>query len=480
MVCARHPERQAERLCARCRAAACGACLRRAGFHVYCGDDCVLIALMERASAAAFALAARASRRSRHTPLSRLRLAPYGAAARRAQARLDAYLDVLEAERRGARRHRPPALRWTAARAAIPLAAAAVAASAAAVAFVPRNRHVAAPSHAAPVAPAERSAAVPSAPAAAPPTSTPPPAAGPEAPPVAAIPTARVPAPRPAPARLRERPARPAAGFVEDLSRGSLEVRQVALTFDADSEASGAEAILEALRTRGLRSTMFLTAGYIRKYPELVRRIVADGHEVGNHTKTHPHLTSYAQDGRQATLPHVTREFLRAELRAAEEAFRQVAGRPLAPLWRAPFGEHNAEIRAWAAEAGYRHVGWTRDAASREDLDTRDWVADPASPMYRSSREIRERVLRFGAGNGHGLNGGIILMHLGTQRRRDPAHARLPEILEALAAGGYRLVTVSELLGEAPGTAEVAHLVPGRPTRFPPEFPLPATIPDSP
>jgi peptidoglycan/xylan/chitin deacetylase (PgdA/CDA1 family) len=129
-------------------------------------------------------------------------------------------------------------------------------------------------------------------------------------------------------------------------------------------------------------------------------------------------------------------------------------------LWRAPYGEHNGEIRAWAAEPGYRHVGWTRDAASREDLDSRDWVADPTSSIYRSSREIRDRILGFGQGNGHGLNGGIVLMHLGTGRRSDPAHARLPEILDGLAARGYRLVTISDLLRDAPPPPAVARLAP--------------------
>jgi peptidoglycan/xylan/chitin deacetylase (PgdA/CDA1 family) len=244
-----------------------------------------------------------------------------------------------------------------------------------------------------------------------------------------------------------------------DLTRGNVAVQAVALTFDAHSEGSGAEEILEALRRRGVRVTVFLTGGYIRKYPDLVRRIVADGHEVGNHLNTHPRLTSYAQDGRQATLPHVTREFVQRQLRDADAAFREVAGRPMAPLWRAPYGEHNGEIRAWAAEAGYQHVGWTRDAASREDLDSRDWVTDPNSKIYRSALEIRDRILRFGQANGHGLNGGIVLMHLGTQRRRDQAHTRLPEILDLLAARGYRLVTVSDLLRDThgpPGLARAA------------------------
>jgi len=461
MFCATHPQRQAERLCARCRNPACPACVRRAGPHAYCGNPCALMALMEQASAAAFALAVQASRRSVHTPLSRLRLVPVRLAARRAQHCLDAYLAVLEAGRPAQRRSAlrllamwPPAFRWARVPVAVPVAAAMVAASAVAVAFVLRQPGGMTPATPRARAPEAGSPATPAAGA----IPSPPPAEPAKAAPV--LPSGRPPQGRTA--ALRERTSRtaPPPAFTEDLSRGSLEARQVALTFDADSERNGAEAILEALRARGLRATMFLSAGYIRKHPDLVRRIVADGHEVANHMKTHPRLTSFARDRRQATLPHVTREFVQAELGAAEESFREVTGRSLAPLWRAPYGEHNAEIRAWAAEAGYRHVGWTRDPGSRQDLDTRDWVADPASRIYRSSREIRDRILRFGAAGGHGLNGGIVLMHLGTQRRRDPAHARLAEILDALAARGYRLVTVSEMLGDTPRGPEIARLAP--------------------
>ncbi|HEY7678857.1 MAG TPA: polysaccharide deacetylase family protein, partial [Candidatus Methylomirabilis sp.] len=350
----------------------------------------------------------------------------------RAQRRFEAFLKGPKA---GARARRPRPV-WARARVAAPAAAMIVAVAAAAVAFVPRHW----------------GSAPPPPPAAEPEVSLPPPEA--RQAPELATPLPAQPAPR---RDLANRP-RARSPFAVDISRGAMEVREVALTFDGGDDSNATEAILDALVSRGVRATMFLTGRYIRRHPDLVRRMLAEGHEVGNHTNTHPHLTSYARDGRQTTLPNVTREFLQAQLRAAEEAFREVAGRPFAPFWRAPYGEHNGEIRAWAAEAGYRHVGWTRDPAGREDLDSRDWVADPTSNIYRSSREIRDRILGFGQGNGHGLNGGIVLMHLGTGRRTDPAHARLPEILDGLAARGYRLVPVSELLRDVAPPPEVARL----------------------
>jgi peptidoglycan/xylan/chitin deacetylase (PgdA/CDA1 family) len=208
---------------------------------------------------------------------------------------------------------------------------------------------------------------------------------------------------------------------------------------------------------------MFLTGQFIRVHPDWVRRIVADGHEVGNHLDTHPHLTTYQTNHRQQTLPGVTREFLIGELRRAEESFRSLAGKPMAPFWRAPFGEHNGEIRAWAAEAGYRHVSWTRGAGTAEDLDTRDWVADRSSRIYRSREEIAALLLAFGNRQPEGLNGGIVLMHLGTHRRTDRPHESLPEILKALQEQGYRLVTVSELLQRLRTDQEQSSLAPSLP-----------------
>lgn len=235
----------------------------------------------------------------------------------------------------------------------------------------------------------------------------------------------------------------------EDFSRGNTAIREIAFTFDGHDAANVTEEILDMLRARGVGVTMFLGGQFIRLFPDLVRRMVADGHEVANHLDTHPHLTTYARNHRHDTLPGLSRGFLIAELRRAEASFRALTDRPMAPYWRAPYGEQNAELRAWAAEAGYRHIAWTRGAGTAEDLDTRDWVADTSSRIYRSREEIAARILEFGRDRPGGLNGGIVLMHLSTQRQTDRPHESLPYVLKALQSQGYRLVTISELLEHA-------------------------------
>jgi peptidoglycan/xylan/chitin deacetylase (PgdA/CDA1 family) len=262
-------------------------------------------------------------------------------------------------------------------------------------------------------------------------------------------------APAEAPALTTAPPAKPAPPArrppiritAEDITRGNTGVREIAFTFDGGNEANVAGEILDILRARNARGTMFLTGQFIRMFPDVVRRLVADGHEVGNHSDTHPRLTTYAQNRRQQTRPGVTREFVIGQLRRAEESFRSLTGQPMAPYWRAPYGEHNGEIRAWAAEAGYRHIAWTRGADMAEDLDTRDWVVDRSSRIYRTREEIAARILEFGQSRPEGLNGGIVLMHLATHRKADRPHEGLPDLLKTLQNQGYRLVTISELLG---------------------------------
>ncbi len=237
-----------------------------------------------------------------------------------------------------------------------------------------------------------------------------------------------LPAARLRPLRPRPEPPPPA------LEVGS---KEILVSFDAGSSDRGAAEILDALRGRGIRTTIFLTGQFIRRYPQLTRTIAADGHEVGNHTWDHPHLTTYALDGRQTTRAGVTEEMLRDELDRTAALYRETTGRDMAPLWRAPYGEENAEILAWARRAGFAHVSWTHGGG--RNLDALDWVTDPESPRYRTSEKVISRLLASAR------PGNIILMHLGSDRE-DPVADHLPRLLDTLASEGYRFSTASELI----------------------------------
>lgn len=242
--------------------------------------------------------------------------------------------------------------------------------------------------------------------------------------------------------------AQPLPGSAVSFDRGRRDLPDFALTFDGGSDAGDSERILDILDERGVLATFFLTGSYIRSNPGLVRRMAASGHEIGNHTWSHPHLTAWDRTRRHTTLPGRGREFLQQELLRTAEAYESLTGRRMAPLWRAPYGEVNDELLRWAAAAGWSHISWTRDeTGGRHTLDSLDWVAERESRNYLTSAQIVARVLTFGGG-GSGRNGGIVLMHLST-RRVDPGVERLGELIDALRASGSRLATVSGLMRDS-------------------------------
>lgn len=232
--------------------------------------------------------------------------------------------------------------------------------------------------------------------------------------------------------------------LARDFSRGEMTTPQIALTFDGGSGDGATEKILQHLAQKNVRCTMFLTGQFLTRYPNQVRDMVQGGHEIGNHTWSHPHLTTFAMNRLHNTLPHISSESLQNELNKTAELFFKLTGTRMAPYWRAPFGEHNLEIRRWAAEVGYHHVGWTM--GNGETMDTMDWIADSTAIGYHSSQSILQKLLKFGSETSDGANGSIILMHLDTQRARDPVHEIIPALIDSMRQRGYEFVTVSKLM----------------------------------
>jgi peptidoglycan/xylan/chitin deacetylase (PgdA/CDA1 family) len=185
----------------------------------------------------------------------------------------------------------------------------------------------------------------------------------------------------------------------------------VALTFDAGSSAAPTPAILRALKAADRRCTFFLTGAWTAQHPGLVREIAEEGHELGNHTYTHPDLR------------HVSNARVAKELERTDALVREVAGRGTQPYFRPPFGARDARVLREAAHHGYRCVYWTTDSL--------DSVVKGITP-----RQIERRVLaRLRPGS-------IILMHCGSAATAEA----LPHLLTALRKRGYQVVTVSDLL----------------------------------
>jgi len=239
----------------------------------------------------------------------------------------------------------------------------------------------------------------------------------------------------------------PALSFLErDFSRGNVDQKRIAFTFDGDYLDNITAEILDILKQEEIKCTIFLTGRYMRRYGDLVKRMVDEGHEVGNHTWTHPHLTTFEQNRQHTTRPDITEQFVQQELLKTAELFHHVTGKQMSPYWRAPYGEHNAEIRRWAAAVGFRHIGWTIGKSWDDGMDTLDWVTDKSAKTYHSADEIAEKILSFGERELYGANGAIILMHLGSERNDDYPHLKLPQIIQQFKARGYQFVTIPEML----------------------------------
>ena len=206
------------------------------------------------------------------------------------------------------------------------------------------------------------------------------------------------------------------------VERGLTNQPVVALTFDAGSTAEPLPKLLQTLRDHHLKVTFFVTGFWVRENPELLRQIVADGHELGNHSLTHPDMRN--QDDMR----------IKHELLETERLVRNASGSSTRPYFRPPYGAYNNRVLLTAESLGYLPVYWT--------LDCLDSVGAKKSPEF-----IAERVTR--KLSREQLCGAIILMHVDSMATADA----VPTILSRYDEMGLSVVTVSKVLNE---TASVA------------------------
>ena len=192
------------------------------------------------------------------------------------------------------------------------------------------------------------------------------------------------------------------------------EPSKIALTFDDGPHPRYTREILDILDEYGIKATFFFVGENVQYYPEAAREVAERGHEIGNHTYTHP---SAVKTGEQA---------LRDELRACEQAVQRVTGQT-PKLFRPPQGSWNTRVYEIARERSYSVILW--------DVDTQDWAATPAD-------KISSYVIESTKG------GNIILMHDYHGKHCDTARA-LRLFLPVLLERGFEFVTVSELIGTA-------------------------------
>jgi peptidoglycan/xylan/chitin deacetylase (PgdA/CDA1 family) len=194
---------------------------------------------------------------------------------------------------------------------------------------------------------------------------------------------------------------------------------RVALTFDAEHpdrphHGDHAAWVLDELRRMEVPATVFLQGRWVEAYPDLARRVPAEGHLVGNHSFYHAHMPLLSTDG------------FAEDIRAAERVIADVTGVDPRPWLRFPFGAgaDSAELVDRLPGLGYRHVGW--------DVEAYEW--DPG----RSSHEIAARAIEGVTAHG---DGAILLFHTWP----DPVAPALAEIVERLRATGASFVRLDAL-----------------------------------
>ncbi|MBQ6877172.1 MAG: polysaccharide deacetylase family protein [Oscillospiraceae bacterium] len=184
--------------------------------------------------------------------------------------------------------------------------------------------------------------------------------------------------------------------------------KKVAVTFNCAWEADDIPEILALLEKYEAKATFFILGQWAEDNPDEVKMIANAGHEIGNHSNTHPDMAEIGIEEAKKEL-----------LRSSERIEKSCGVKPV--LFRAPSGSYSSELIKTAAEMGFMTIQW--------DVDSRDWKDKSAGEMVESvTKNVRK--------------GSIILFHSGKKNTLEA----LPQILEILKNGGYEFVKVSELV----------------------------------
>lgn len=184
--------------------------------------------------------------------------------------------------------------------------------------------------------------------------------------------------------------------------------KKISISFDAAWDNHDTEQIKEILGERNIRTTFFVVGGWVDNYPDSVKSLSDAGHEIMNHSATHPHMTQISEDK------------MKEELNECSDKIEKITGqRPI--LFRPPYGDYNDSVVKTARECGYYTIQWNIDS-----LDWKDLSAD----------EIYKRVVP------KVTPGSIILFHNAAKHTPEA----LPKILDDLISQGYEIVPISELI----------------------------------
>lgn len=208
----------------------------------------------------------------------------------------------------------------------------------------------------------------------------------------------------------------------QDVERLPVEKKRMALTFDAGANGDGLPSIRATLRRKKVRATFFLTGEFVQDHPVKARRLAVRD-VVGNHTMTHPDLTT------------LTDQEITQEVRDAEDVIRRRTGEDPRRFLRFPFGARNEHTIETVNELCYVPFRWT--------VDSLGWKGTSGG---QSVTKVVTRVLAAAQ------PGAIVLMHVGSNPDDGTTldAEALPRIIRKLRRSGYRLVRLASVMSAAP------------------------------
>jgi peptidoglycan/xylan/chitin deacetylase (PgdA/CDA1 family) len=222
--------------------------------------------------------------------------------------------------------------------------------------------------------------------------------------------------------------------------RGDTSKAELALVFTGDEYADGGVHITDILKQQGIEASFFFTGKFYRnaEFETLIQVLLKGGHYLGAHSDQHLLYCDWVK--RDSLL--VTQKQFRDDLQDNYKAMLSFGIKEEdAPFYLPPYEWYNDSISSWTQAMGLQLINHTHGTLSHADYTV------PGTRAYRSSEEIFQSILDYEISASNGLNGFILLSHIGTApERTDKFYFYLEKLLEELKSRGYRFKQIDELL----------------------------------
>jgi endoglucanase len=226
--------------------------------------------------------------------------------------------------------------------------------------------------------------------------------------------------------------------------RGDTNIKDIALVFTGDEFGDGGEVISKTLKDHKIKASFFLTGNFYRKmeYATLISKLKADGNYLGSHSDRH---LLYCDWSKRDSLLVGKSEFMDDLQNSFTELKKFGISKEDVRFFLPPYEWYNDSIASWTGQAGLILVNFSPGTRSNAD-----YTYPGMGKSYVDSKTIFESILNFERRSASGLNGFILLIHIGTDPgRTDKFYYMLPELIVELEERGYRFVRIDELLSVA-------------------------------